>query len=75
MIGNGKLGRHRGSCFSVQLGSKDGDVFRYELGSEERKIEETACFLSKSGCPELAKGKKGRKGEKEGRKVGSTSNP
>lgn len=58
-----------GPCFSVQLGSEDGDVFRYKLGWE--KIKETAWFLSRSGCSGLAEGKKGRK-DREGWKEGGT---
>lgn len=53
----------------MQLGSEDGDVFRYKLGWE--KIKETACYLSRSGCSGLAEGKRGRK-SREGRKEGGT---
>lgn len=52
-----------GPCFSVQLGSEDGDVCRHGLGLEERKIKGTACVLSRSGCTGLAGSRKGRKDE------------
>lgn len=69
------MGPLAGPCFSVQLGSEDGDVCRRGLGLEERKIKGAACFLSRSGCAGLAESRKGREDEEEGGREGPTSNP